>query len=72
VHACRLSTCDESFLVRSRGIVVRDMPKRSLMVLRRLVVTSEWQSRLRVFSWATWYMFSFGLCFSWVVGVGGW
>ncbi len=44
-----MSRCDESFFVRSRGIVVRGMPKRSLTVFQRLVVTSEWLSRLGAF-----------------------
>ena len=43
----------------SRGIVVRGTPKRSLMVFRRVVVTSEWLIRLRSFSLVTRYMFSF-------------
>ena len=59
-------------LVICRDIVVMGTPNMSWMVFRRLDVTSEWFIKPRAFSLATRYMFSFWLCFSWVVGVGRW
>jgi hypothetical protein len=59
VYACRMSKYDGSFLVMSRGILFRGTPKRLLIIFQSVIVTSEWLIKLRAFSLATRYMFSF-------------